>query len=553
MLCFRVLGPLEVERDELTVDIAGQRQRAVLSILLLHAGHLVTTDALVDALWGEAAPQTALFSLRNAISRLRKLLGPSVISTHPTGYVLRLEDASLDAEVFERLLAQAERAQPPERIRFLGEALALWRGPPYTELGDGLFAQGDIRRLEELRLTAIEDRLECRLSGGEDASLVAELEGLVSFHPHRERLRGLLMLALYRSGRQAEALDAYHAARRMLVDELGIEPGRSLQELHGAVLRQEHSLDPVAVPRAAGNHPADVVRALLAGRLVPVLGPDAALCPGNGNDPPADRDLADHLSNLFACPDDVRGSLPRVSEFVALADGVGPLYDELHALLDRDYEPSPVHRYLATLPPLLRARGLQQLLIVTTSYDETLEASLREAGEKYDVVSYIAHGPDRGKFVHVPADGLPRVVQEPNADTAITTDRVPVILKIHGRVDRGPTRQWESFVVSEDDYIDFLAGVEPGNAIPVTLAAKLRRSHFLFLGYGVVDWNLRVFLRRMWCDERIAYRSWAVQQDPAPLARDFWRHRDVAVVERPLDDYMSALSRYTHELAKASS
>jgi len=552
MVRFRVLGPLEVERDELAVEIAGQRQRAVLSILLLNAGRLVTNDALVDALWGEAAPPTALVSLRNAVSHLRKTLGHAAIATHPTGYVLCLDDAWLDAGEFERLVAHAEKAPASERVRILDEALALWRGPPYAELSDGLLAQGDIRRLDELRLTAIEDRLESRLSDGEDVSLVGELDGLVTLHPHRERLRGLLMLALYRSGRQAEALDAYHAARRALVDELGIEPGRRLQELHSSMLRQERSLDPAAPSRPTVSHTAEVVRALLSERLIPVLGPDAVLWSGNGNEPRIDHALAERLSDFFGCPDDVRGSLPQVSEFVALADGVGPLYDELHDLLDREYEPGPVHRYLSTLPPLLRARGLQQLLIVTTSYDETLETSFREAGEEYDVVSYIAHGPDRGKFVHVPGDGrAARVVEEPNADATITTERVPVILKIHGRVDRSPTRRWESFVVSEDDYIDFLVGVEPGNAIPVSLAAKLRRSHFLFLGYGVYDWNLRVFLRRMWRDERVTYRSWAVQPDPTPLATDFWRHRDVAVVDRHLEEYMGELERHTHELTKA--
>jgi hypothetical protein len=190
--------------------------------------------------------------------------------------------------------------------------------------------------------------------------------------------------------------------------------------------------------------------------------------------------------------------------------------------------------------------------MVTTSFDDSLEAALRDAGEPFQVVSYVAHGRDSGRFLHTAADGSTRIVNEPNADAAITTGETPVILKIHGCVDRTPGREWESFVVSEDDYIDYLAGVEPSSAVPVTLAAKLRRSHFLFLGYGVLDWNLRVFLRRMWGDERVAYRSWAVQPDPAPLALDFWRHRNVEVFDVPLDEYVGELAKHTTDLARAA-
>jgi hypothetical protein len=296
------------------------------------------------------------------------------------------------------------------------------------------------------------------------------------------------------------------------------------------------------------------MRALLAGRLIPVLGPGVGTCSRGpeASGAPADADLAQRLADIFDCPAEQRTSLASVSQYVALAEGVGPLYDELHGLLDHDYAPGAVHRFLASLPAVLRARGAPQLLIVTTRYDDALEAALREAGEEFDVVSYLAHGRDRGRFLHTPADGVTRVVEEPNADAGIRPDLRPVILKVHGRVDRTPGREWESFVVSEDDYIDYLANVEPASAVPVTLAAKLRRSHFLFLGYGVLDWNVRVFLRRMWGDERVTYRSWAVQPDPAPLARDFWRHRDVQVVDLPLDEYVGELEKHLEDLARAA-
>lgn len=404
-------------------------------------------------------------------------------------------------------------------------------------------------------MSALEDHLEARLASGADGDVVGELEGLVLEHPHRERLWAQLMLALYRNGRQTDALEAFHTARRALVDELGIEPGRELQDLHGAILRQERTLERAGAPAPqAADHVDEVMRALLAGRLIPVLGPGIGVCRRDADEsgPPADAELAERLADLFDCPIEQRTSLARVSQYITLAEGIGPLYDELHGLLDRDYDPGPVHRFLARVPSLLRARGLPQLLIVTTRYDDALEAALQEAGEQFDVVSYLAHGRDRGRFLHTTADGTTRIVEEPNADAGISTDLRPVILKIHGRVDRTPGREWESFVVSEDDYIDYLANVEPASAVPVTLAAKLRRSHFLFLGYGVLDWNVRVFLRRMWGDERVTYRSWAVQPDPAPLARDFWRHRDVEVLDLSLDEYVSELEKHVEDLARAA-
>ena len=554
MLRFRVLGPLEVEQDGRPVEVVGQRQRALLSILLMHANAVVALDTLVDDMWGEEPPRTAVTSLHNAVSQLRKALGGDVLETRPPGYVLHVEPDGLDRDVFERRLAEARDAALDSRAPILADALSLWRGSPYAELRDELFAQGDIRRLEELRLTAVEDRVDAQLAAGAHTEVVGELDGLVREHPSRERLRAQLMLALYRCGRQTDALEAYHEARRALVDELGLEPSRNLQELHGAILRQERTLDPLgaAVPPAL-DHTAEVMQALRGGRLVPVLGPGVSLLGQlNGDDTtPTDAQLAGRLGELFGAPEELRDNLARVSQYVALTVGVGPLYDELHAALDRDCLPGPVHRYLARLPAVLRARGLPQLLIVTTSYDETLETALREAGESFDVVSYVAHGRDRGKFMHIAADGPTRIVDEPNADAGITTDETAVILKIHGCVDRRPSREWESFVVSEDDYIDYLANVEPTSAMPVTLAAKLRRSHFLFLGYDVLDWNLRVFLRRMWGDERVTYRSWAVQPAPVELACDFWRHRDVDVLDARLDDYVGELERHTDDLARS--
>ncbi|MEP6978331.1 MAG: BTAD domain-containing putative transcriptional regulator [Thermoleophilia bacterium] len=553
---FRILGPLEVVDDGgEAVDIPGQKQRALLAILLLHANEVVSTERLVDDLWGEHVPRTVTASLQNLVSQLRKALGADRLATRAPGYSLRVDPHELDLARFEQAVRSAGELAPEERSAVLGEALALWRGPALADFELESFAQADGRRLEELRLAVLEDRIDTDLERDRHATLVGELEALVGRHPLRERLRGQLMLALYRSGRQAEALQAYQDARRALVEELGIEPSPALQQLQAAILRQEGALQPRAPTRAIEDHYDEVARALAATRLVLVLGPAVALAgrpaeavwdPERAQFAPGEADVAAYLARSFGLEHGT--ALTRVSQHVALTQGVGPLYDELHALYGHEYPPSTVHRFLAALAPLLRARGLPHQLIVTTGYDHTLERAFADAGEELDVVSYIALGGDRGKFLHASADGAQRVVDEPNAYADVTLERRTVLLKIHGQVDPDPAGGWDSFVVSEDDYIDYLAQSDAASMIPVTLAAKLRRSHFLFLGYGLEAWNLRVFLRRVFGQDRVAYRSWAVEPTPGPLARDFWRERDVEVFAVGLCEYVEELRRRAEEL-----
>ncbi len=234
---FRVLGPLEVLSDGRALDLGGQKQRALLALLLLEANRVVSSDRLIEGLWEGDPPSTAQKGLQVYVSQLRKLLGRERLQTKAPGYVLRVDPDELDVERFRRLQAEGR----------LDEALALWRGPPLGEFAYRRFAQPEIARLEELRLGCLEERIERDLAGGRHAELVGELEALVKEHPLRERLRGQLMLALYRSGRQAEALDAYADARAALVEELGIEPGRELRELHQAILQQDSELDLLAV------------------------------------------------------------------------------------------------------------------------------------------------------------------------------------------------------------------------------------------------------------------------------------------------------------------
>ena len=238
-----------------------------------------------------------------------------------------------------------------------------------------------------------------------------------------------------------------------------------------------------------------------------------------------------------------------MSQAVAARNGIGPLYDELHLALDRDFEPSLLHTWLASLPPLLRHRGLPQQLIVSTSFDSGVELAFAATGEELDVVLYVASGRDRGKFVHILPGGETLVVEEPNAYTGLALEERSVLLKIHGHMDRGGTRELDSFAISEDDHIDYLAGVDAAGTVPVQIAARLRRSHLLFLGYAVDDWSLRVFLRRVWGHDRLAYRSWAVQPSAEALARELWRERGVEAYDVGLDGYSEQLARVTAELA----
>ena len=260
---YRILGPLEAVNGERPLSLGGARQRSVLALLLLHGNEALTRDVIVDQLWGESPPQTAAKVLQNCVSALRKELpgGTETLRTVGTSYTLRIEPEELDRDRFEHGLARGraslaagEHEQASEELR---GALALWRGAPLCDFAYERFAQDEIVRLEELHVAALEDRIDADLALGRVEGLVPELEALVARHPVRERLRRQLMLALYRSDRQAEALAAYRDARQTLLDELGIEPSRALQELQKAILAQDPSLDSkTALPAAAGRRAA---------------------------------------------------------------------------------------------------------------------------------------------------------------------------------------------------------------------------------------------------------------------------------------------------------
>jgi predicted ATPase/DNA-binding SARP family transcriptional activator len=245
---FRVLGPLEVVAEGRPLNLSGIKQRALLAILLLEANRVVSAERLVELLWGEVPPETAPNVLQVYISQLRKAVEPDgvpyrVLISRPPGYLLQVGPDELDAMRFEKLLEKAADAQPEVAGAILREALALWRGTALAEFANAPFALSEAARLNELRLRALEERIQADLELGQHRTLVGELEAVVGEHPLRERFCGQLMLALYRSGRQAEASDVYQRTRLRLVDELGMEPGRDLEQLLKRILNHDRALD----------------------------------------------------------------------------------------------------------------------------------------------------------------------------------------------------------------------------------------------------------------------------------------------------------------------
>jgi YVTN family beta-propeller protein len=267
---FRILGPFEVLEHDRPLALGGPKVRALLAVLLLHRGEVVSTDRLIDALWGEQASETAAKTVQVYVSNLRKSLGDGVLVTRGRGYLLQAEACHVDSDRFDALVAEGRATLQTGNGRgaaeLLSRALALWRGPPLADLAYERFAQAEIARLEETRVEALEDRIDADLGAGELAGLVGELETLVDEYPWRERLHGQLMLVLYRSGRQADALEHYREARKAMVEQLGLEPGPRLHELERAILAQDPALDPP--PQASRPSPAAAGRSRRGGWMI---------------------------------------------------------------------------------------------------------------------------------------------------------------------------------------------------------------------------------------------------------------------------------------------
>jgi predicted ATPase/DNA-binding SARP family transcriptional activator len=271
----RVLGPLEVLRDGEPVRIPGAKERALLALLVIHRGQVVSTDQLIDQLWGEDLPDNPANALQAVVSRLRRVLdGDRVIVTRKPGYALQLQAGAIDAARFEDFIRRGTRLgrdDPGRASELLTEALSLWRGSPYADLAYEELAQQERARLQELHVAATEEKIAADLALGRNSEALAELERLVSAHPLRERLRGQLMLALYRSGRQSDAVAAYHETRRVLDEELGLDPGPELENVYRLILRQDPSL------QATRESGAGALRTNLRTRVTSFVGREAEL------------------------------------------------------------------------------------------------------------------------------------------------------------------------------------------------------------------------------------------------------------------------------------
>ena len=318
------------------------------------------------------------------------------------------------------------------------------------------------------------------------------------------------------------------------------------------------------------NHYKLVLRAFSYGELTPFLGagvnlshrpPGVAWTRRQTEYLPSGGELAEHLAEDFFYPGDDRRNLLRISQYAAIASGSAPLYRSLHRVFDGDFPPTAVHRLWAKLPALLQNadEAPDYPLIVTTNYDDLMERALQEAGQPYDVVAYVADGEQLGKFVHWPpavgaptASGLPAgkptVIERPNEYRDFALAERPVVLKIHGAIDRALDGEWDSYVITEDHYIEYLTRTDVSSLIPVTLLNKLKRSSILFLGYSLSDWNLRAILHRIWGGQKLSWKSWAVQLDPDPIESEFWRNRAVDIVDAPLDAYVSRLEQAVQAL-----
>lgn len=289
------------------------------------------------------------------------------------------------------------------------------------------------------------------------------------------------------------------------------------------------------------------------GLVIPFLGAGVNLCERRegetfrlGENLPSGRELACYLSDLGflrgyrkSIPDP--GDLVGVSQQLAVLTGPATLYDALHRVFDHDYPPTMLHRFLAELPGELRRQGRpQHQLIVTANFDTLLEEAFADAGEPADVVVYVADGPQRGRFVHREPSGRETCIDTPNKYDGLSLDRRTVIVKIHGAVDRRE-RANDSYVITEDHYIDYLTNTDISQFIPVKLASRIMESAFLFLGYSLRDWNLRVILHRIWKEQKLHRSSWAVQRDPDPIEQKSWAQRNVEIIPVELDEYVAGL------------
>lgn len=505
----------------------------------------------------------------------------------PAALAMQFPISEAAAQIFAReLYALLAKGAPVDTA--LGEArkamwanqFALeWATPVlYTRASDSvIFDVADLTPAEELALKigALVRRALNALDAEDFSQATEAIQAALDLEPGNPRARAVQSQiqrtrdaagayaegkAYVNSKQWREAIDAFRRVQ-------SLAPNYKEQEVNALAAQAQTNL-PISVASTPGDTAPDplaphfdiVARAILKGELVPFLGAGVnAVGRPSGQDwargefVPNGRELANYLANSFGYNDDEdkgKADLGRVSQYAAVMSGMGPLYSELHSIFDKDYPPTPLHDFLAGLPALLRQKGVTDKfpIIITTNYDDLLERAFKRANEAFDLLTYLAEGEKRGKFVHRAPDGTEQVIDIPNEYRQIHPEQWSVIIKIHGAVSRGnPDR--DSFVITEDDYIDYLTHSDISALVPITLQARLlKNSHFLFMGYSLRDWNLRVLLYRIWGEQKLSYNSWAIQLHPQDMDRQSWQRRNVEIKDKPLDEYIVALQGRLREL-----
>lgn len=368
----------------------------------------------------------------------------------------------------------------------------------------------------------------------------------------------------YNAGRWRPALDYFLRVQDLGGNYKGVFGLIATAKKH---IVETESASPGAVPAPRRPSAVDqmygpIMKALTAGRLVPVLGPGVNLCsrpPGvgwqTGQYLPDTKELAAYLAAAFDYPLADTDNLARVSQYISVMRDVGPLYDELRPIFDADYPPTPAHQVLAALPAALRRQGYANpcQLVITLNYDDVLERTLQAAGEPYDVLTYLAEGEHRGSFVHDPHGDVESIlIDRPNEYLDLPVDQTAarrmLILKIHGAIDRRNSDA-DNYVITEDHFINFAPHMDVASIAPAPLLAFLKRSYFLFLGYDLSAWNLRTVLQRVFAPRR-GY-AWAVEPAPSAMSQKFWNRQNVDILDVTLEQFVAGLSERMQNLPAA--
>ncbi len=505
---------------------------------------------------------------------------PSSTSIPPSGIVTFLfTDIEGSTALWERKPEAMKRALA-QHDEILRAAVAKNHGFTFKQIGDA-FQAAFFSPVDALAATLDAQRALRAASWGETGQLRVRM----GIHTGPEEWLGTDYAVSHTLNRAARIMGAGHGGEILVSSDTAellngvLPPSAHLRDLGKHRLKglkiPEHifqlvvpdlpaEFPPLNVLESFDEHFETVVRGLTENRVAPFLGSSVNLVGraenakpwqfGQSDFLPVGGELADHLARTFDYPSTEPRDLVRVSQFVAVKSGIGPLYDELRKVYKAEYRPTPLHQFFAALPGMLRARGYPpELMLITTNYDDALERAFRAANEPFDLVTYVAEGETRGKFLHTPPDGKARIIDKPNKYLGLDLTERTTIVKIHGVLDRA-NRARDSYVITEDHYIDYLATKDSAQQLPAQLLEKMSWSHFLFLGYSLRDWNLRVILHRLWGEQKFKYKAWAVSdtnqpgEKPQPLEQEFWRLRDVDIIKMPLDDYIEALQEHVEAL-----